>query len=351
MGNFRFYAFVALVATVFVVPAAEAKQAEKLDLGAVTAQKEVKDTILHRAPSIKLRKPPVARAALTDNAGNTITVDSTVPGYDINQVAAVINSTIHGAEVSNLVIHVQTMAQIGITCGSPDAIACYLALNPTEDGSGEIWFAADDPDWIHSLVHEYGHHTDNQLLNLSHLSPWGIGQGCGANGDGSRDWFFARQLEDRILDNGFNCDPSSEWELLLPELYAEDFVALNGINAWQLSSARSPTSSQLNALRRDIEHGLYGGVTKFKRYIKRGHMRFKKIKTRNWNFLRVSVRGAAGRDFDIYLYEYNRQRYTARSIKGGRTEVMKLFIGPGKWEIGISAYRKSGTARVNLALL
>ena len=80
---------------------------------------------------------------------------------------------------------------------------------------------------MHIVVHEYGHHMDNQLVNLA-----GLGYGCDVDGDGSRRWFFARDLEDRIFNRGFDCSPATPWDHLLPELFAEDFTRANGLTGW-----------------------------------------------------------------------------------------------------------------------
>lgn len=348
-----FYLLVVLAACLFSVSSASAEvgtRAGHFDLSKVDAKREVKDTILTTAP--KLPKARIAATtAFVDDAGRAITIDTTIPGLDLGRVANVLNSVYHGNEIAELVVHVVSLSQVAGICGDPQAIACYLPTDPANSNAGQIWIPADDPDWVHSLVHEYGHHIDNQLVNFAHLSRWGIGVGCDFSGDGSREWFFARDLEDDIFDAGFGCDGSSDWEFQLAELYAEDFVALNGINAWQLPSARSPTSSQLEAMKSDIDYGLYVKQSRYSRYLKHRRTSWRKLETPNISFLRVRASGASGRDFDIYLFKRNSAKVWAKSIRGGRVETLLTFIPPGKWEVAVYAYKKAGTARIQISIM
>jgi hypothetical protein len=105
--------------------------------------------------------------------------------------------------------------------------------------------SSGDPDVVHSILHEYGHHTDKALINLSHLGY------CRYNNDGSRRWFFARDAYDD-LTNRSGCTTDVPYARLLGETFAEDFVVLNGINNWILSAFPPPTGGMLNALRVDI---------------------------------------------------------------------------------------------------
>ncbi|MGH2959628.1 MAG: hypothetical protein ACRDKE_08485, partial [Solirubrobacterales bacterium] len=150
-------------------PAFAAEPAGKVDLSKVKSKGPITDVILDKAPNAAGIAKAKARAAFADSAGRNIAIDSTVPGADLNAVAAALNSTYHGAEIVDLIVHVVKLADIPTICGSPEAQACYKSTDPTRNGKGEIWFGHDDPDWIHALVHEYGHHMDNQLLNIAHL--------------------------------------------------------------------------------------------------------------------------------------------------------------------------------------
>lgn len=344
-------AIAVVCAWLLTCPPAGAAQPPPFDLGRVDAQRVVEDVILDSPPKLARSSRAVATAAFTDDEGREFTVDSEIPDIDLTPFAAVLGSIYHGPEISALQVHVVTLADIAALCGDGDAVACYLPTNPLENGDGEIWIAADDTDWVHTLVHEYGHHTDNQLFNLAHLGRWGVGMGCDFSGDGSRNWFFARQMKDDILSAGFGCNPESPWDRLLPELYAEDFVALNGITDWQLTTIGAPTTAQLRALKWDIDNGLYLGAKRYRVRVRKRRMQIQTVDTPQVSFLRVRVTGGPGRNFDIYVYKHGSRRYSFRSVRRGRVESFFSFIPAGKWDIGVRARPRGGVARVGIDLL
>ncbi|MGK2877992.1 MAG: hypothetical protein ACSLFF_05395 [Solirubrobacterales bacterium] len=339
----------ALLATALMAgPASAAQPAGTVDLTRVKAKGVVKDVILDAPPKVA-GIARTGRAAYTDSAGRNFTIDTTVPGADLNAFGAVLNSTYHGAEIADLIVHVVTLAQIATICGSNQALACYLPTDPTRNGKGQIWMADDDADWKHSLVHEYGHHMDNQLLNIAHLNDFGISRGCGIDGDASREWFFARVLAGN-LSNSFSCN-TPIWENLLPELFAEDFVVFNGITGWQLTTAAPPSSSALKSMKRDIDIGLKLSSTKITRRIKHARTYTKRISTPNISFLYVHVSGASGRDFDIWVYPRGSRKLYVKARTRGRNESLFTAIDPGRWDVKISARKKTGNAKIRIELL
>lgn len=330
-------------------PASAAQPAGTVDLSKVKAKGVVKDVILDSAPKVAGIARTVARASYADTNGRNIAIDSTVPGADLNTVAAVLNSTYHGDEITDVIIHVVTLSQVAAICGSTQVLACYLPTDPVHNGKGQLWFATDDGDWKHSLVHGYGHHMDNQLLNIAHLNSFGIGKGCGIDSDGSRDWFVVRVIGGGLADK-FACN-STSWENLLPELYAEDFVVLNGIIGWQLSTATSPASSVLKAMKYDIDYGLKLSRQKLTRTIRHLHSYTKTISTPNVSFLYVYVTGAKGRDFDVWVYPHGSSRLWSKARTNGRNETYFDIIDAGRWDVKVSARKKTGKAKIRIELL
>lgn len=330
-------------------PAFAVEPAGKVDLTKVKAKGEVKDVILDRVPKVAGIAKKVARASYADSAGRNITIDSSVPSADLNVVAAVLNSTYHGDEIKDVIVHVVTLSQIATICGTAQALACYLPTDPARNGLGQLWFGADDPDWKHSLVHEYGHHMDNQLLNIAHLNDFGIGKGCGIDSDGSRNWFIVRILGGN-LSNKFTCS-ATNWENLLPELFAEDFVVLNGIIGWQLSTAAAPSSSVLKAMKSDMDVALKLQQIKTSKSIKHAHTFTKTISTPNVSFLYVYVSGAKGRDFDVWVYPHKSTRLWSKAKTKGRNETYFDIIDAGRWDVKVSARKKTGKAKILIELL
>jgi hypothetical protein len=332
-------------AAVFAVPAQSAPRAGVVDLSQVEAARPVRDVILAAPPRRAGAARAVARAAFNDAAGLPIRIDSTVPSFDLAQAASVLSSTYHKSEIAKLSVHVTTLVEIARLCGDSQALACYA---PADGGNGELWFAADDSDWIHSLVHEYGHHVDNQYANLTVLHPYGMASGCRIDSDGTRDWFFERLTSSNTTDR-FDCG-GADWEHLLPELFAEDFVVLNGIRGWQLSSAQPPNNRQLKAMKYDIDTPLLNARARFTRRIRRGRAAWRTLTTPNWSFLRVKVSGAAGRDFDVYVYPHGGNKLWSKATHSGRTEILLDALAPGRWDVAVTAYRRTGRARVELSV-
>jgi hypothetical protein len=327
--------------------AASATPAGKVDLDAVRALAPVKDAILPSGARIASGPRAVASENYADDSGNIFSIDSAVPAYDLSLPAAVLNSTYHKAEIKKISVHVITLAAMAETCGDSQAIACY---RPMAGGYGELWFAADDSDWIHSLVHEYGHHIDNQLGNIAQLKGYGYGNGCTTSSDGSRDWFFLRMTATNTTDaDRFYCN-GTDWEHLLPELYAEDFVVLNGIDNWQLSSAQPPNADQLDGLKYDIDHKLFTATDRTTRRIKHGRSFIRRFSTPFFNLLRVRVTGDRGSNFDIYVYPNKSRKLWKKARHSGRTEILTTFVAPGVWDVVVKARGKTAKARTEIRL-
>lgn len=348
LSKFTFAIASAACAIAFAAPASgAATPAGQIDLDSVRAERPVRDTvrIADELRATALRS--TARAAYTDSKGVAIHIDTTVSGYNLDLAAAVLNSTVHGAELAKVKIHAVTLAEIPGICGDPEALACYLG---NSRGFGEIWFAANDSDWIHSLVHEYGHHIDNQIANFSQLAAYGFSQGCSVGTDGTRSWYFERIGAANTTDSDRFFCKGTDWEHLLPELYAEDFVVLNGINGWQLSSAQAPNGTQLKAMAFDIGHKLFRSTKVFTHKIRHHRVFWKRVNTSAYSFLSVKASGARGRDFDLYVYPASSDEQWDKAAHPGRTEKLGTFLYPGKWDLGIAAYGKAGAARVEIRL-
>lgn len=179
-------------------------------------------------------------------------------------------------------------------------MACYAPDDPQRSFDGRLWFAGDDSDVTHTLVHEYGHDVDNQLLNLGHLGA------CTFANDGSRNWFFERELEDNVFSQGgISCRPGSDWEHLPGEVFAEDLAQLNGVQGWVLRSVRPPTRLQLAALAFDTQERYRPTRIRWSPRVPAT----KRLRVRNWTIL--DFRAPPG------LCEV-----VVRNRRGGRTRVV-----------------------------
>jgi hypothetical protein len=182
-----------------------------------------------------------------DQHGHTLTLSTDHPSLNLAPWAGMLAGVRHSGEIEYAHIFITDNSGVAALCG-PDAVACYGPDDENTSPAGVLVLSHQDPDIYHTLYHEYGHHIDNQLYNLSWVSD------CSYGSDGSRRWFFARDLEDNILDET-GCDASTPWERLLGELYAEDFAQLNGIVSTAFDPRMPvppPTSGQLRALTEDM---------------------------------------------------------------------------------------------------
>ena len=183
-----------------------------------------------------------------DPDGNLLTMATDRAGLDLMPWASVLAATYHHAEIERVHVFVTDGATLRSICGD-QAQACYGPDDPGRLLTGVMVIAYDDRDVVHSILHEYGHHVDNQLYNLNGLD------GCDFSSDGSRRWFFSREVANSILEKT-SCDPEMGWEYLLGELYAEDFAQLSGLGLAQFDPrlpVGPPATADIGALRRDMD--------------------------------------------------------------------------------------------------
>ena len=190
----------------------------------------------------------VVERRFRDQHGHVLTLATDNRSLDLTPFARLLASTYHHGESEALHMFVTNDARLGRNCGAR-AVACYAADAPGRSGGGVMLVSYQDEDIVHAVIHEYGHHVDTNTYNLGRLSD------CGESGDGSRRWFFARELEDRILDN-LSCDPRPGWGQLLPEVFAEDYAQMVGIPPAEFHPAirvPPPSERQKRLLREDMD--------------------------------------------------------------------------------------------------
>jgi hypothetical protein len=299
-----------------------------------------------------VRVVPRARAAVdrtelfVDQHGHQIALSTYIDGLDLAPYASVLAGTIHYDEIEDVEVWVVDPADVEEICGAAEALACYGA-----DGNslhGTLVVPASDPDLQHIIVHEYGHHVDNQLDNLAHVFPRGQ---CRFDNDGSRNWFFERDVADNIIRRGVSCDPSARWEDLLGELFAEDYAWLVGNRNWVLDGIRSPASRQLRALAYDFKYPLQPLTLRATRRASTTRIRvFKSFRTRDWYFADITLRGPRRADLDLLLYRQGALKPLARSTGRTSHERLKGPLPPGRYEVAVHAYRRAGVGRVRIAL-
>jgi hypothetical protein len=279
----------AALAALLLLPATAAAHDHKpvpvdgIDFAAAVAEEGAgTQPVLHMDPQIPSWLKGGVRAAdhfgaaevkqqqFQDEHGHILTLATDNPGVDLEPFAAMLAGIpYHGGEIEFLHAFVTSRTGIEQICGA-DAAACYGADAPGRSPGGAMVISYEDPDILHAVVHEYGHHIDTNTYNLDGI------RGCDVSSDGSRRWFFAREMEDRILEN-LTCDPRADWGQLLPEVFAEDFAQLNGIPREEYHPAitvNPPSRRQLGALDADLTQPFGPDSQKVKGRGKRGVANF-----------------------------------------------------------------------------
>lgn len=318
---------------------------EAADLSTLQAKARVRDRTF-RGP-VRARAAALSTQSFVDDHGHTLVLSTDIPALDLAPYAAVLAGTYHYGEVEDLAVQVVDPSAVEGICGA-GAAACYYAEDALRSFRGTMIIPSQHFDLWHVIVHEYGHHVDNQLANLGHVFAGGA---CGFDNDGSRNWFFERDVEDNILGRGTSCDPASAWDKLLGELYAEDYAWLVGNRSWVLGRERSPTRLQLKALEYDFDRPLDIRTSRVRRWTPLNRVRtFKYLRIDDWRFVTATLRGPRYADLDLYVYRRGARRPLARSTRRGSRETIDRILPPGRYEVAVDAYRypASGSVRVRL---
>lgn len=297
-----------------------------------------------RAASLASNGRPDRIETFADAAGRQFLVGTDLPDVDLAPFAGILIGAIHGDELRRVQVLVAQRADLDALC-SDKAAACYFGA---DDGSGrgQINVAADDPDLRHSLIHEYGHHIDNQLpgigkgISLSGLS-------CSVGGDGSRRWLFARERQSRVLSSHrFGCDPTSTpWDRLLPELFAEDYAYVNGIRDWQIPGVAPPNRQVLAALRADMRWPL-----RVRKRVWRGQLagagsqRLFKLRLTLPTLLGLKLVAPAHARFELRLVRAG--HLLSHSAGRGRQQVLRPVLESGSYLLIVRSLAGRGPFRV-----
>ena len=185
-----------------------------------------------------------------DRKGSRVNI---VSNYDVDMkmIADTIEKSLHPKAGPLAILVVSYLkGEVRKKCGAPaevDIKGCYTNTTKTK---GAMVIGFDDPNLQQTLLHEYGHHVDQQLYNLEEVAK------CKGNGDGSRRWLIARKLNKEILANGWSCKYEKGYINAIGEIFANDFAQLNGVDKWEyllFPFQEPPTKRVLAALKRDIK--------------------------------------------------------------------------------------------------
>lgn len=182
--------------------------------------------------------PALAETATrADGKGRTITFDLQAPGVDVDGYARLLSESLHGDEISTVVVRVVPGPAIATECGA-GAAACFQRIG---DDSRIIVPATTATGVRDSLIHEYGHHVDSTVRHQAGRCP-----------DGTPRWWAARGAAALLSSGELRCDYGAGWSRSVAEVFAEDYRVLNVPGATSRGAAGQPTPAVLDALRLDL---------------------------------------------------------------------------------------------------
>jgi len=289
---------------------------------------------------------PARVERFADKHGRTFAVGSDIAGIDLSRYARIVAATIHGDEIERVQVLVATDEQLVDLCGR-GAAACYYGA---DDGSGwgQINVAASDRDIRHSLLHEYGHHLDNQLVGLGRGVRFGQ-LSCAVGADGSRRWLFARERQSQIVARRrVGCSASTPWRRLLPELFAEDYAYANGIREWELRLFAPPRRATLAALRADLARPFRPRTVVWRGRVAAGGALVRTLALTAPTFLRATAE--ARRGLRLALSLARRGRRVAGASGSGASERAAALVPAGRYQLSLRSLGGSSAFRVRIEL-
>jgi len=306
----------------------------------VTARGRIHDRTFQGPLARESSAAPLRVQSFLDSAGNSIVIGTSITDLDLASFASILAGTIHGEEINKLRVLIVLPDQVGPECGGEQGVvACYYADDPNRLYSGQIVIPSAHPDLHHAIVHEYGHHMDNQLANFGHLG------GCDYGQDGSRRWFFVRDAYDDLTRHS-GCTRQVAYGKLLGEVFAEDFVAYNGIDEWFTSDFPPPTARMLDAMDADIKRPFTPRRRHFRGSMLAGYYRGRWLTFDAPVFLTLRLRGPRRADFDLSLMAQGRRRPIARSRRPRSVERITIFLNPGRYRVDVVGYAGRGRYRL-----
>ncbi|MGI9539416.1 MAG: hypothetical protein ACR2N6_04630 [Miltoncostaeaceae bacterium] len=174
-----------------------------------------------------------------DRDGRPIQFEVEAPGVDVRPYARILRRSVHGPEISRLTVRIKRLSEVQRICDDGESAGCYFS----GDRRGLIVVPAGSPDEVrHVLLHEYAHHID----------AFRGGTQAAREPNGTWRWWVARGMSKRLRAGTAAQDYSLGWSRSVAEVFAEDYVRLNGLRAYAIPWLQPPSRSILTALHEDI---------------------------------------------------------------------------------------------------
>ncbi len=180
-----------------------------------------------------------APVTVHDDAGRPFTVDAQVAGVNVARYVSVLSGAVHGDEIRDLTVRIVPTASIRRRCRDARAVACY---ERSAAGDGVITVGPTLTSAQRgNLLHEYGHHVD-----------FAYGNGSLADSNGTPRWWRARGMRALVRSGAVWHTAAHGWSRSIGEIFAEDYMAMNGGGRSSISWLRQPSIAVRAALRADI---------------------------------------------------------------------------------------------------
>ena len=145
-----------------------------------------------------------------DRAGRPMTFDVRARGVNVNWYAERLRGSIHGDEISDVVVRIVPPRLVARLCGGGGS--CYSSRR------GEDLLtvpAGRSTEVAHYLLHEYAHHLELQRGRWRDWEPW------------MERWWAARRIDALLAQGKVSEDYDLGWERSISEIFAEDYVQLH----------------------------------------------------------------------------------------------------------------------------
>ena len=148
-----------------------------------------------------------------DLQGRTITYDVRATAVDTDWYTAVLRASAHGNEISSVTVQIVPEPDIEAICGGA-AAACYTGRRG--ESPRIIVPAGKSANLASTLLHEYGHHLDNN---------WRVAGVPELNG--TPVWWNARGMASLVSQRRVAFDYSLGWDHSVGEIFAEDYAYIH----------------------------------------------------------------------------------------------------------------------------
>jgi hypothetical protein len=170
-----------------------------------------------------------------DRAGRPMTFDVRARGVNVNWYVARLRGSIHGDEVSDVVVRIVPPRLVKRLCGGGGS--CYSSRR----GEDLLTVPAGRSTQVaHYLLHEYAHHLELKRGRWRDSEPW------------MEQWWAARGIDALLARGKVSYEYDLGWEHSISEIFAEDYVQLHMRSRYGIGWLRPPGQGVKAALRSDL---------------------------------------------------------------------------------------------------